>query len=165
MLKALIFTALACSSLLPTHGFSTFSTTPLSLAAGTAKRTFLNAQRPSMEVLKAQFSERPCSHGKMPSSNDKIHPIVDRRQALFSALAIPSIISIVGSRGQAAGAAEGSEEVVMQGEMRLESGADNRFSKAGGKGTAEITIRIVGKGIISQKKFDVDLKDFPKAGR
>ncbi len=118
-----------------------------------------------MEVLKAQLSERPCRHGEIPSSNEKTRSTIDRRQALFSTLAIPSIISIVGGQGQAAGAAEGSEEMVMQGEMRLESGADNVLSKAGGKGTAEVTLRIVGKGIIAQKKFDVDLKDFPKAGR
>ena len=71
----------------------------------------------------------------------------------------------MGSDTRAAVAAEVDDEIVMQGEMRLEQGSDKRFEKFGGKGTAEVTLRIVGKGIIAQKRFDVDLKDFPPAGR
>ena len=52
-------------------------------------------------------------------------------------------------------------EVVVEGEMRLEVGADKKLAKVGGKGKAEVVLRCVGKGIISKTSEDINLADFP----
>jgi hypothetical protein len=60
---------------------------------------------------------------------------------------------------------DAGEEVVVQGEMRFEEGTDKKMAKIGGKGTCVVTLRCVGKGIISETKFDVDASQFPKPGK
>merc|ERR1719409_188388 len=77
--------------------------------------------------------------------------------------------SIAGVRRAAADEAEGAsgspDEVVVQGEMRLEVGSDKKLAKFGGKARAEVVLRIVGKGIISKTSEEIVLEDFPPAGR
>jgi len=60
---------------------------------------------------------------------------------------------------------DAGEEVVVQGEMRFEEGTEKKMAKIGGKGTCVVTLRCVGKGIISETKFNVDAAQFPKPGK
>ena len=77
-----------------------------------------------------------------------------------------SVASVVGAQRAAVAADDDMEagspdEVVVEGELRLEEGADKKFSKGGGKGRAEVVLRCVGKGVISKTTEEVDLADFP----
>ena len=73
--------------------------------------------------------------------------------------------SVAGVRRAAADEAEDAsgspDEVVVQGEMRLEVGSDKKLAKFGGKARAEVVLRIVGKGIISKTSEEIELEDFP----
>ena len=74
-----------------------------------------------------------------------------------------SVASVVGVQRAAVAVDEAGspDEVVVEGELRLEEGADKKLSKAGGKGRAEVVLRCVGKGVISKTTEEVDLSDFP----
>ena len=84
------------------------------------------------------------------------------RRSFVAASLLSSVVVQRADAEVAAVVEDGSpSEVVVQGEMRLEVGADKKLQKAGGKGRAEVVLRIVGKGIISKTEKLVSLEDFP----
>jgi len=88
--------------------------------------------------------------------------LVSRRSFLAASLASAISVQRVGAAEDTENAAEGgATEVVVEGELRLEKGSDQKLQKAGGKGRAEVVLRCVGKGIISKTTEDISLDDFP----
>jgi len=85
----------------------------------------------------------------------------------FLAASLVSAIAMQRAAAEEEGVVEdGSpDEVVVEGEMRFEVGAEKRLQKVGGKGRAEIILRCVGKGVISKTEIMVSLEDFPTPGR
>jgi hypothetical protein len=106
-------------------------------------------------ALKAQ-RERPAPHADAASAS------APRRSFLAAAAAsVVGIQGVVVADDNAAKEAGDPDEVVVEGEMRLEQGADKKLAKAGGKGRAEVVLRCVGKGVISKTTEEINLSDFP----
>lgn len=84
-----------------------------------------------------------------------------RRGALAALSLLPAVLLPSLARSETSG-----EDVVVKGEMRLEEGADGKIKQFGDeKFTAVVTLRCVGKGIISETSQEVVFKDFPPPGR
>jgi len=97
--------------------------------------------------------------GKLVSLSETL---LARRSFLAASLASAISVQRVGAAEDTENAAEGgATEVVVEGELRLEKGSDQKLQKAGGKGRAEVVLRCVGKGIISKTTEDISLDDFP----
>ena len=105
-------------------------------------------------ALKAQ-REKPAHHA------DAVSASAPRRS--FLAATVASVIGIqqAAVADDDANDAGSPDEVVVEGELRLEQGSDKKLEKVGGKGRAEVVLRCVGKGIISKTTEEVDLADFP----
>ena len=106
-------------------------------------------------ALKAQ-RERPAPHA------DAAFASAPRRSFLAAAAAsVVGIQRVVVADDDVAKEAGDPDEVVVEGEMRLEQGSDKKLAKAGGKGRAEVVLRCVGKGVISKTTEEINLTDFP----
>ena len=111
----------------------------------------------------AKSSARPAAAAsavKMEIADGKHDDALSRRSALTAFAG-----AVLSSALKPAFADDAGEEVVVQGEMRFEEGTDKKMARIGGKGTCVVTLRCVGKGIISETKFDVDAAQFPKPGK
>lgn len=106
-------------------------------------------------------SARPAAASAVMELADGKHADAFGRRGALAALAGV----ILSPALQPAFADDAGDEVVVQGEMRFEEGTDKKLARVGGKGTCVVTLRCVGKGIISETKFDVEASQFPPPGK
>lgn len=105
---------------------------------------------------------RPSSSATcMSMAEGKDAETISRRSVIvaLSALVLAPTFSPAMAEG------ENGDEVVVQGELRFEEGTDKKFAKVGGKGSVAVTLRCVGKGIISETKVSVEAFQFPPPGK
>jgi hypothetical protein len=103
-----------------------------------------------------------CAVTASAESNIALSADLSRRS--FVAVSLASFAGVQSARAaeeNESTEADSADEVVVEGEMRLEVGSDKKLAKIGGKAKAEVVLRCVGKGIISKTSEEIDLKDFP----